>query len=138
MKKSKKRAERATFTCEECGKEFETFAHRNAQFCGPACKKACNDVKARRWSLFARDAFQCFYCGRSSVEHGVTLHLDHIEPRSRGGGDTAGNLVTACQSCNCAKCDAVLLPDVESRLISEVNRRNIAANIDPKKIFDVF
>ena len=138
MKTPKKRAERATFTCEECGKEFETFAHRNAQFCGRDCKKAHNDVKARRWSLFARDSFQCVYCGRSSVEHGVALHLDHIEPRSLGGDDTAGNLVTACQSCNCAKRDVLLPPDVESRLLAEVSRRNSTAKIDPNKIFDVF
>lgn len=47
------------------------------------------------------DAMKCAYCGRESEE----LHRDHVVPRSRGGPDTALNLVMACQPCNSAKRD---------------------------------
>ena len=29
--------------------------------------------------------------------------MDHVQPRVRGGGRSAGNLVTACQGCNVRK-----------------------------------
>lgn len=31
------------------------------------------------------------------------LHVDHVVPRSRGGSDSAGNLVAACLDCNIGK-----------------------------------
>ena len=31
------------------------------------------------------------------------LHVDHLHPVSRGGGDGRKNLVTACRDCNLAK-----------------------------------
>jgi 5-methylcytosine-specific restriction endonuclease McrA len=36
----------------------------------------------------------CAYCG------GRATTVDHIVPRSRGGGSTWQNLVAACASCN--------------------------------------
>lgn len=46
-----------------------------------------------------RDNFTCAYCG----EYGNTV--DHIQPKSRGGQNTWGNLVTACKDCNGRKAD---------------------------------
>lgn len=46
-----------------------------------------------------RDSFTCQYCGKP----GNTV--DHIQPKSRGGLDTWGNLVTCCSSCNGYKAD---------------------------------
>lgn len=46
-----------------------------------------------------RDNYTCAYCG----EFGNTV--DHIMPKSRGGKDTWGNLVTACHKCNGMKRD---------------------------------
>jgi hypothetical protein len=31
------------------------------------------------------------------------LTLDHVQPRMRGGDDSAGNLVTSCKGCNTLK-----------------------------------
>lgn len=42
----------------------------------------------------------CAYCAKSGP-----LHRDHVVPRSRGGPDTALNIVMACQSCNSSKGD---------------------------------
>ncbi|CAN5694882.1 hypothetical protein BH23GEM11_BH23GEM11_19230 [soil metagenome] len=55
----------------------------------------------KRSDVFARDEFTCTYCGRAAPE--IELSVDHVEPRMRGGDNSAGNLVTACVACNRAK-----------------------------------
>jgi 5-methylcytosine-specific restriction endonuclease McrA len=54
-----------------------------------------------REEIFARDGFRCVYCGR--VLPADELSVDHVQPRSRGGDRSAGNLVTACRACNVIK-----------------------------------
>ena len=54
-------------------------------------------VLSRR-NIMKRDNNTCQYCGRKS-----DLTLDHVMPRSRNGGDTWENLVTACNVCNVKK-----------------------------------
>ncbi|MFG0291908.1 MAG: HNH endonuclease [Phycisphaerales bacterium JB065] len=58
-------------------------------------------VKLNRRNLFARDRNQCQYCGN----HFPTseLSIDHVHPRSQGGGDSWTNLVCACVRCNARK-----------------------------------
>jgi 5-methylcytosine-specific restriction endonuclease McrA len=48
-----------------------------------------------RRAVFARDSWTCQYCG-------TTAHLtvDHVIPRSRGGGSEWENIVTSCAPCN--------------------------------------
>ncbi len=53
-------------------------------------------VKLTRREIFIRDDYTCQYCGR----HSHDLTIDHIVPRSRGGGHSWDNLVSACKSCN--------------------------------------
>lgn len=44
--------------------------------------------------IFRRDSYTCVYCGhRGNV---LTLHVDHVVPRSRGGTDDPANLTTGC------------------------------------------
>ena len=62
---------------------------------------------AKRLAIYERDRFRCVYCG-DGVEDGVILTLDHVVPRELGGGNEAGNLVTACHRCNSAKRDLPL------------------------------
>jgi 5-methylcytosine-specific restriction endonuclease McrA len=57
-----------------------------------------------RRALFARDGWECVYCGTS----GVRLTLDHVVPRSRGGNSVWENVVTACAPCNLRKGDRLL------------------------------
>ncbi len=54
--------------------------------------------------LFARDGWQCAYCGSES--HRLTL--DHIVPRSRGGRSVWENVVASCAPCNHRKGDRLL------------------------------
>src|SRR5881409_3007512 len=55
--------------------------------------------KISRRALFARDGWQCVYCGTSSGR----LTLDHVLPRSRGGESIWENVVTSCAPCNLRK-----------------------------------
>jgi len=53
------------------------------------------NVPLTRQNIFKRDGFRCGYCGS---RHNLTV--DHIIPRSQGGGDSWENLITACEACN--------------------------------------
>ena len=55
-------------------------------------------LRLTRRNLMLRDAYQCQYCGECSPK--VELDIDHVVPKSRQGGDTWENLVTACLPCN--------------------------------------
>jgi len=64
-------------------------------------------VKFSRANIYARDGYQCQYCG-AKAGNGHKLRIsdltfDHVIPRSTGGGTTWENIVTACQKCNSKK-----------------------------------
>ena len=59
--------------------------------------------KITRRAVFARDGWECQYCGART-----TLTVDHVIPRSKGGGSSWENIVAACAPCNRRKGD--LLP----------------------------
>jgi 5-methylcytosine-specific restriction endonuclease McrA len=50
-----------------------------------------------RRAVLVRDNFQCQYCGRAAE------NVDHVVPRSRGGGHNWDNVVAACRPCNSRK-----------------------------------
>ena len=54
-----------------------------------------------RKNILRRDGYKCQYCSRGDV----TLTIDHIVPKSKGGDDTWENLVAACVNCNNKKGD---------------------------------
>ena len=64
-----------------------------------------------RRALFARDGWECVYCGQT----GVRLTLDHVVPRSRGGDSVWENVVTSCAPCNLRKGDR--LPEEVSMVL---------------------
>lgn len=57
-----------------------------------------NSVTFSRRNIFKRDRFTCQYCG---IQPGTEeLTLDHVIPRSHGGGSSWENCVLACVGCN--------------------------------------
>ena len=58
-------------------------------------------VKFNRRNIYARDGNKCQYCGKRFPTN--ELSLDHITPRSMGGGSTWKNIVCACTKCNAKK-----------------------------------
>jgi 5-methylcytosine-specific restriction endonuclease McrA len=58
-------------------------------------------VRFSRKNIFARDDFQCQYCGLKKPSN--QLSLDHVIPRSLGGKTTWENIVCCCLRCNSRK-----------------------------------
>lgn len=56
------------------------------------------NLRPNRNRIYRRDNHQCVYCGSKK-----TLTLDHVIPKSRGGGNEWTNLVTSCIKCNLKK-----------------------------------
>jgi len=56
--------------------------------------------KITRRAVFARDGWECQYCGSRT-----SLTVDHVIPRSKGGGSSWDNIVAACAPCNRRKGD---------------------------------
>ena len=65
----------------------------------------------RRLAIYHRDNFRCVYCGASTP-----LSLDHVVPRSHGGGNESANLVTACVSCNASRQHRIIDAEVWDRV----------------------
>ena len=61
-------------------------------------------LKLSRRTVFARDDYQCQYCGLTSKD----LTIDHVVPKRHGGPTVWDNLVTACRRCNMKKSDKLL------------------------------
>ena len=59
-------------------------------------KRPLHRRRLSRREVFARDHYQCQYCG----VHTRALTLDHVIPRSRGGLHAWSNVVSACDACN--------------------------------------
>ncbi len=57
-----------------------------------------------RYQIMKRDHFRCVICG-ASAEEGARLHVDHIQPVSKGGKTVESNLRTLCDRCNLGKSD---------------------------------
>ena len=55
-----------------------------------------------RRAVFARDDWTCQYCGSRS-----NLTVDHVVPRSKGGGSNWDNIVASCAPCNRRKGNAL-------------------------------
>ena len=74
-------------------------------------------LRLSRRSVFARDDYQCQYCGTSGKE----LTIDHVMPKHLGGPATWENLVACCRKCNSKKGDKTL-PQSGMRLRREPRR----------------
>jgi len=61
-------------------------------------------LRLSRRSVFARDDYQCQYCGQV----GRDLTIDHVVPKRLGGGASWENLVACCRRCNAKKGDKAL------------------------------
>ncbi len=80
-----------------------------------------HEVRLSRRNILMRDNHRCQYCGKRPAKQDISL--DHVLPRSRGGGDTWNNLVLACMKCNVRK---------GSRTPEEANMRLLRKPIAPR------
>lgn len=68
---------------------------------------AGKNTQPTRNLIYKRDDHHCQYCGSTR-----DLTIDHVIPKSKGGGDTWENLVACCKKCNLKK---------GNKLLSETN-----------------
>jgi 5-methylcytosine-specific restriction endonuclease McrA len=80
------------------------------------------NTKPSRKSIHMRDGNKCVYCHSTR-----NLTIDHIIPKSRGGGDTYSNLVSACNYCNTKK---------GNKLLEETNMKLLRKPTEPKTRLD--
>lgn len=118
----------ATKICVTCGKEYEAKS-ANQKYCNwYTCSPGRTEL-GHRWRILDRDGFRCAYCGASSLDDDVKLHLDHIVPIAKGGLDIASNMVTSCKECNLSKGKRRMGTENEVLISAEVKRRNAINNI---------
>ena len=79
-------------------------------------------VKLNRRNIYARDRNRCQYCGKKFPTPELTL--DHVVPRSRGGGASWKNLVCCCVDCNVRK---------GGRIPAEARMKLIIEPVKPKR-----
>lgn len=125
-----------TRECDGCGKDY-ALTRKDKKYCSVECRS--NSVyKNGRFFFFSRDNFKCIYCGKSSIEDGVKLNIDHIVPITRGGENTNSNTVTACEECNISKSNKKLDYNDEMRVKLIVDKRNSNLSIkDVEKIKEI-
>jgi hypothetical protein len=114
--------------CIICGKEFIQIRHHH-KMCSTSCREErkleyTKEITKSRFIIFERDNFKCVYCGRSSIEHGVLLNVDHIIPKVKGGKHSIYNTVTACKECNMDKGNNYIKLEIYERILEELIKRN--------------
>lgn len=97
-------------------------------------------------AVWAKGDGRCHYCDISLTRDGnrkTAFEIDHVIPRSKGGTNDLGNLVSACPACNNAKSDNLLdnhnkkvlvkPQKPEARIDSEADASGAEAPRDPVK-----
>ena len=73
----------------------------------PSKHKTAREPNLRlKFLVMQRDNFKCCMCGASPAKDpSVKLHIDHVQPWSKGGETVMDNLQTLCSKCNLGKSD---------------------------------
>lgn len=105
-------------TCEQCGAEFLARLDNAGRFCTVDCANAFQGgsgrvrlgerfriAESRRLAIYERDGWVCQICHEPVDRDGEPTgawfpSLDHVTPRSLGGGDDDDNLRLAHRWCN--------------------------------------
>jgi hypothetical protein len=70
----------------------------------PRIQKSKGIEKTLRYAVLMKAGFKCQACGAKPLpDNSVSLHIDHILPKSMGGSDLEQNLQVLCADCNLSK-----------------------------------
>lgn len=99
--------------CKNCGSVFFTkenicpWCYRDLgqaeSFYSPALRKKLHKITGRLRRVVERDGWTCWLCKEGVEPFDLGVHrasVDHVLPRSMGGGDELSNLKLAHASCN--------------------------------------
>ena len=130
--------ERTERKCKACDKVFSTkipkqiYCCSNCSYIADINRK--NELKIQSYfKIFERDDFTCVYCGKSSIQDGVKLVLDHIYPRIKGGKSDIINMVTSCHECNNSKLALFLKQEIIIQLWQRNQRLSHRIKLDDYK-----
>src|SRR6476620_926098 len=71
----------------------------------------------------ARAGGLCEYCRLVLLATGVTFHIQHFKPVSKGGKTNLRNLILSCPGCNLCKADRIAAKDNDGKLQPLFNPR---------------
>ncbi len=129
--------------CIKCGNKYTTTSETQI-YCGKECSyKVLKDryIEKRKLSsfqLFERDGFKCVYCGKSSIEDGVKLVIDHIYPVEEGGENDVFNLVTSCYDCNAMKQHKLMNTEIIYRIWKRSYQLSMSMKISFENLKETF
>ena len=113
MKKPLSKYDRSTYlrkfgNWQNACEEFIKYKKSDVAFIKMAQKESTARSRSingkNRLKILKRDNYKCVICGRSPATHaGIFLHIDHIQPFSKGGSNEINNLRTLCHKCNLGK-----------------------------------
>ncbi len=83
-----------------------------------------NEIVVSRKNVLKRDNYTCQYCGVKSI----SMTIDHVLSRKKGGGDSWENLVAACMPCNTKKGNK-LLAEVNMKLLTQPRKPNMILHL---------
>ena len=86
-------------------------------------------AEAYRQLVVARASGACEYCRLVEAATGVTFHIEHIVPRSKGGETTMSNLTLSCPGCNLAKAQRTTGEDQSDRIQPLFNPRDFEPSL---------
>ena len=72
-------------------------------------------VEVFRPLIEARAAGACEYCRLLQAATGMTFHIEHITPLSKGGAGDMNNLALSCPGCNLAKAGRIVGEDTAGK-----------------------
>lgn len=98
--------------CWTCGEPFVAVAS-SAKYCSPDCRPKWGHwiESSRRAAIYERDGWVCQICSRPipivliDHRHPLSPTLDHVVPKSLGGGHESENLRLAHRLCNSIRSD---------------------------------
>lgn len=128
--------------CPNCNRYFNRIGY-NQKYCSKQCREKLtiekNENTTRsKFYLFNRDDFKCVYCGKSSIEDGVKLVIDHLIPYRKTHNNSIYNLVTSCNECNLSKSITTLNIEVYNRIIERNKNLNKGISESMKKELEEF
>lgn len=114
---------------DEIDRASRSFWLRGTVAYSPAKGKTRRVLKA----ILERDGTDCWLCGKHMPENDRTI--EHLNPRSLGGGDEMDNLAAAHRQCNC---DLGNLPLSEKEAMRAERREQLArewndTNFNPER-----
>lgn len=101
--------------CPMCDVVYSSDPRAGKVYCSTRCSRKAKDVRDRPWRyraerIFERDHYTCWICGEATSRGWnegdyLSPSIDHVVPRSHGGGDHEGNLRTSHWICNTIRGD---------------------------------